>query len=241
MGRDPDKTVELTNELTRQMKAIAADLWKQTGALAADGAMPVDTAKMKTAENDPRKPEKTEKTETNTKPAPKSQVPSFQQLWQTADETVDWTEVLTYRNAPDGLTSDTLWAFLRKHAEGVLNGDMKDYVEVLKTTNPLGDLTPFASGMQIRAVSPDRLEATFECMPAAMEAGEKKKAQYLCGMGIRVARDLLALLPVLEVGVQGTWNGEIVLDVTYPRKKFRKQNFSFVDPVSFTRECEKEI
>lgn len=148
------------------------------------------------------------------------------QLWKVADEVIDWTEVLAHEHSPDGLTSERLWSFYRRNAEKVLKGDMKAYVEVLKTCNPLGDLTTYAQDVQIRTPGPDRLEASFSCLP---DTDERK----MYGLMLRIARDLFATLPVKEVGVEAFENGKTAAEATYTREQMKKQNFKFLDPVKF--------
>ena len=56
-------------------------------------------------------------------------------------------------------------------------------------------------------------------------------------MGVRIARDLLACLPVSEVHVTASWQGKTVLDAVYRREQLLHRNFSFLDPVRLTEEC----
>ena len=86
----------------------------------------------------------------------------------------------------------------------------------------------------MRAPNADRLEAQFTCKPEYLESDGKK---YLSAMGVRIARDLMACLPVSEIGVKALADGETVMEVTYTREQMMHRNFSFLDPVAFTEEC----
>ena len=55
---------------------------------------------------------------------------------------------------------------------------------------------------------------------------------YLCGMALRIARDLFAVLPVLKVEVATD-----ALTVTFTRAQMNKVRFAFIDPVKFVKEC----
>lgn len=230
MGTDLDRMAAYTSEFARQMREIAADLWnsdlpenkKQPG----NGKTQTELRSMEEKASEPKK-----------RPGKEAELPTFEHLWKTSDETVEWTVVLTHEHPTDGLTSQAQWDYLRQHAEGVLNGDVREYAAVLEHMNPLGDLTIFASGIQIRACSADRLEVSFQCMPSTSGESEQKRQRYVCGMCLRIARDLMALLPVTEVGVEALRMSETEMKVTYTREKLRKRNFSFTDPVVFTREC----
>ena len=158
---------------------------------------------------------------------------SFDQLWKTADETVDWTDALVNAQCPDGMTSPQLWAFFHEHGQNVLAGDTEAYLQVMDRADPLGDLQPFARSIEATADSSDLLSATFQVLPSYLEGTEEAKERYLCGMSLRIARDLLALLPVSAVQVKSMQEDELLLSVTFPRSELQKVHFSFIDPVAF--------
>ena len=56
-------------------------------------------------------------------------------------------------------------------------------------------------------------------------------------MSLRVARDLLAVLPISEVTVTGNLQGREILKVTYGRSQLLKKNVAFLNPADFAREC----
>ena len=213
MSEDVNRPAAEENDLLKKMRAIASDLWRETPDVAAE-------------------------------PKPKAEKPArvvvrrpdigIDNLWMTADETIDWTDALAHDYPADGLTNPRLWSFYHKQAEAVLSGDTKAYAEVLKKANPLGELTAFAEGISMRAPDADRAEAQFNCRAEYMEPGAKK---YLSAMGVRIARDLLACLPVGEVGVKAVQDGKTVMEVTYRRDQMMHRNFSFLDPVKLTEEC----
>ena len=202
------------SELLRRMKEIASDLWREP---------PEDVVP------EPKKQE--------AKPAKvvvKRPKIGIENLWMTADETIEWTDALAHDEPTDGLTPQKLWEFYHKNAEAVLNGDLAAYTEVLRKANPLGELMEYAHGISMRAPDPDRLEAMFTGRDEHMEKDAK---QYLSAMGVRIARDLLACLPVSEVHVTASWQGKTVMDAVYSREQLLHRNFSFLDPVQLTEEC----
>lgn len=201
-------------ELLKRMKAIASDLWRE----------PVDTE----VSAEPKAPQ-----ERPAKVVVKQPDIRINNLWMTADETVDWTDAMAHDVPADGLTSPILWRFYHEKAEKVLSGDLKTYAEVLKKANPLGELTAFAGSISMRAPDPDRLEAQFVCHADYLESDGRK---YLCAMGVRIARDLFAILPVSEVAVTATAGSRQAMQVTYRRQQLLHRNFSFLDPVAFTEE-----
>ena len=212
MSEDINRPAE-TSDLLKKMRAITADLWGETPDVPAE-------------------------------PKPKAEKPArvvvkrpeigIDNLWMTADETIDWTDALAHEYPADGLTNIRLWSFYHKQAEAVLSGDTRAYAEVLKKANPLGELTAFAEGISMRAPDADRVEAQFNIRQEYLDAEGKK---YLSAMGVRIARDLLACLPVSEVGVKAVQDGKAVMDVNYRREQLLHRNFSFVSPVKLTEEC----
>ena len=212
MSEDINRPAD-ASDLLKKMRAITADLWRESPDVTAE-------------------------------PKPKAEKPArvvvkrpeigIDNLWMTADETIDWTDALAHEFPADGLTSVRLWSFYHKQAEAVLSGDTKAYAEVLKKANPLGELTTFAEGISMRAPDADRVEAQFNCRREHLEADGKK---YLSAMGVRIARDLLACLPVSEVGVKALQDGRSAMEVTYRREDMAHRNFSFLDPVKLTEDC----
>ncbi len=213
MTEDINNPTDAANDLLKKLSAITADFWGNTPDVAAEPkAQPEKPARVVLKRPDI----------------------GIDNLWMTADETIDWTDALGHEYPTDGLTSIRLWSFYHKQAEAVLAGNTQAYAEVLKKANPLGELTAFAEGISMRAPDADRVEAQFNCRGEYIQSDGKK---YLCAMGVRIARDLLACLPVSEVGVKAVKDGKILMDVTYRRETLMHRNFSFLDPVKLTEEC----
>ena len=209
-------------DLLKKLAAIGSDLW---------GGMPSAAYEKEEAQDSPaEKP--------SAQASAQNKVSTLRDIWKTADETVDWTDALAHNTPADGLTGKRLWVFYHKMAEKVLSGDLNAYTEVLKTSNPLGELTDYAEGINMRAPDADRLESTFVCRKELMKEDRKL---YLAGMGLRIARDLLACLPVNEVKVTAEQDGKTVFTATYPRQQLLHRNFAFIDPVRFAEECGAEF
>ena len=215
-------------DFMKKMKAVASDLW---------GAAPKNPPAAAQNSEDGSYDAQTVNDTRAQMPARKDAL-TLDNLWKTADETVDWTGALAHEQSPDGLTSPVLWCFYHRHAQRVLNGDIQAYADVLKAANPLGELTEFAESMTLRPVSAGRVECEFEAKEALTADSPK---QYLAAMGLRIARDLLACLPVDEVGIRTTLHGNTIMTVTYPREKLLHRNFLFADPEKLAEECGVEM
>lgn len=174
-------------------------------------------------------------------PVYKSTFPPFEQMWKTADDTVDWTDALAHDQPTDGLTSAHLWQFFHQNAARVLSGDVAAYVEVLKAANPLGDLSPYATSFDVEAESADRVQVRFSVHPAYMDKAEAEVRRYLCAVALRAARDVMALLPVREVQVAAMQAAAPLMQVLFDRGELQKVRFSFIDPVAFVTACGAEF
>ena len=165
-------------------------------------------------------------------PAQQPSLPAFTQLWKTADETIDWTDILISPTPTDGLTPPDRWALYHRHAAAVLRGDTAAYLAVLQSANPMEDLMPYVSALDVTTVDADTLHASFA--PRADLLGDNADT-YLCGMALRIARDLFAALPVLAVTVKALQGDDALLDVTLTRAQMNKVRFAFIDPVEFVK------
>ena len=236
MSEEKNRQVSSQEELMRRLKAIGVDLW---GGLAprdhAENSAPEAADEMK--ENQ-RKTEKGRNTPEETPVHRPGKKTTLENLWITADETVDWTEALLWESPRDGLTSMKLWNFYHRMAPQVLEGDTEAYAEVLTTINPLGDLTEYVSGMILRTPGADRLECVFECQPDDLE---KYGRNYLGALSLRIARDLLAALPVTEVQVRGNLNGDEKVNVLFRREQLQKKKMAFLIPADFVEACGGQI
>lgn len=161
-------------------------------------------------------------------------LPPFCKLWKTADETIDWTDILVSPTPTDGLTPPDKWALYHQYAAGVLKGDISAYLAVLQAENPMADLTPYVAALDVTTVDADVLRATFTARPDLLEQDAK---HYLCGMAVRTARDLFAALPILQVDVIALADGKPLLTVTFTRQTMNKVRFAFIDPVEFAERC----
>ncbi len=215
----------LQQELMKRMKGIASDLWQGPGTGAVPGQAEA-APKAAAAGRAKKAPEAV--------PAPAETKKDIHGLWKSADATVDWTDALIHDHPADGLTQRKVWALYHRLAPKVLRGDLDAYAEVLTTTNPLGELTDYVDGMVIRTPDSDRLECRFECRKEFLK---EEPEVYLSGLSLRIARDLLAALPVSEVYVEGNQGGRRKVGVTYSREKLHKKNPAFLDPVEFAKEC----
>lgn len=173
-------------------------------------------------------------------PAPAA-LPSFDQIWQTADESIDWTDILSGRNTMGLDPVSHRWQFLRKHAGNVLNGSLPDYAAVLQEIRPLDDMKAYAHHIRVRAVSSDEIAVSYEAFEEDASDNATAYEHYLCGIALRCARDIFAVLPVTHVQVKASAAGVQQLQVCFKRSDMQKTLFTFIDPVDFVRDLGGEL
>lgn len=160
----------------------------------------------------------------------------FTELWKVADEPIDWTEVLSSPIPTDGLVSAEKWAIYRQYADKVLSGDTATYLDVLKAVDPMGDLAPYTSSLSVATRDADVMLATFAVRDDLLDSDGE---HYLCGLSLRIARDLFATLPVTHVIVTATQKEQTIRRVDFPRSAMQNARFQFVDPVAFVGQLEE--
>lgn len=213
---------DLYGENNASLERLSRDVQEMTG---------VDPTLMQTAPAQEPAPAAEAKPIPEKKPVP----PPFEALWKVADEPIDWTEVFASPTPTDGLTSPAKWKKYREYAASVLHGDLPTYLKVLNAANPMADLMPYVAALDVAALNSDALRAEFSARPDLLPGDEGRR--YLCGMAVRIARDLFAVLPVTHVTVAARHDGKELLTVEFARQELNKVRFAFIDPVAFTTEC----
>lgn len=152
------------------------------------------------------------------------------------------------------------WQGMQELGRAVLSGDPQAYIEVLQEFAPWDDMQALGGVLRLRSDAPDRVAADLKILDTDVVPEEeyqllqngrisrKKLAKtrayelyqdYVCGAALRVAREVLALLPVqyVFVTVSGdmldTSSGHIetqpLLSVLFPRRTIEGLNFDTVD------------
>jgi hypothetical protein len=153
------------------------------------------------------------------------------------------------------------WRRMHDVAGRMLNRDIDTYFEVIEEFAPLDDLVEFGSGFEFGTDNPNEIHVSFDVhaqtvIPEKAQSLTKtgklsEKAlsktayfdlyqDYVCGCALRIARDMLALLPINYVYVHAQEErlnpatGHIetitILSVKYDRITQGRLNFTNLDP-----------
>ena len=163
-------------------------------------------------------------------------LPDFRDLWKTADETIDWTEILSGAAIPQ--VDEKKLAIYTQNAEAVLRGDQDAYLTVLHTADPMADLMSFVTSLDVSAQSADDMRAVYG-VRADLQGDDPRR--YLSAVALRIARDLFAVLPVTNVTVEARDGDQARLQVSFQRRELHKVRFAFIDPAEFVAQCGGEF
>lgn len=155
----------------------------------------------------------------------------------------------------------TGWKHMNDVARRVLIRDIDAYFEVIQEFAPLDDLTEFGSGFDFGTDNPYEIHVSFDVHPQTIvpekalsltktgKLSEKAMPKstyfdivqdFVCSCALRIARDMLALLPINHVFVHayedrlnpatGYIEKIAILSVKYDRMTMNRLNFTGLDP-----------
>lgn len=160
-------------------------------------------------------------------------------IHKTADDSVDWTEVLVSPLAPDDSYNQTMWGFYHDMAPKILSGDIDSYLQLIYEVNPLDDLLAYGSGFEFGTDDSKKIEVEFSVNESALSNLKNSSSNleyndilqdYICSTCIRIARDMFALLPISNIIVHADLNNETVLSVNFDRDTISTIKFGYIDP-----------
>ncbi|WP_462413503.1 DUF4236 domain-containing protein [Neobacillus sp. Marseille-QA0830] len=153
------------------------------------------------------------------------------------------------------------WKQMHDLAERVLYRDIEAYYEVIQEMAPLDDLVEFGSGFEFGTDNPYEIHVSFDVNAETVipnkaltltktgKLSEKNLTKtayydiyqdYVCSCALRIARDMLALLPITNVFVHayedrinaatGHMEKLTILSVKYDRLTMNRLNFAQLDP-----------
>lgn len=160
-------------------------------------------------------------------------------IHKTADDTIDWPEILASETAPDDSYNQEMWSYYHEAAEQVIAGDIDTYLRLIYEVNPLEDLIEYGSNFEFGTDNPGKMEVEFTVNRDVLTDARRNLNQFMfndlvqdfvCSLGIRIARDIFALLPVNRTIVHAVLDDTTVLSVDFDRETLSKVKFGMIDP-----------
>ncbi|MBR1482128.1 MAG: DUF4236 domain-containing protein [Ruminococcus sp.] len=166
-------------------------------------------------------------------------VNTLKSIHKTADDTIDWTEILVSPSAPDNSYNQQMWSYYYSVAPDVLRGDIDTYLKLIYEVNPLDDLLDYGTNFEFGTDDSDVIEVEFTVNSEVLSQAQHimRKADYndllqdfICSLSIRIARDMFALLPINHTIVHTVMNNQTILSVDFDKCSLSKVKFGFIDP-----------
>ena len=166
-------------------------------------------------------------------------VNTLKSIHKTADDTIDWTEILVSPSVPDNSYNQQMWSYYYSVAPDVLRGDIDTYLKLIYEVNPLDDLLDYGTNFEFGTDDSDVIEVEFTVNSEVLSQAQHimRKADYndllqdfICSLSIRIARDMFALLPINHTIVHTVMNNQTILSVDFDKCSLSKVKFGFIDP-----------
>ncbi|MCM3624812.1 DUF4236 domain-containing protein [Brevibacillus borstelensis] len=144
----------------------------------------------------------------------------FKKLFGTAEKERLLLEKQVEEAKKEDISDYESWEKLIATATKISNGDIDEYIEVIKELAPLDDLSDFGSGFEINVEHPDYVEVEFDVQSSdiipsvqksltktgKLSVKEMPKSRfyelyqdYVCSCVLRIARDMFAILPIKHI------------------------------------------
>lgn len=155
-------------------------------------------------------------------------VNSIKRIYVRCDDSIEWTEIISGTNNEELYMDKDIWEYCRGIAGKILSGNIDAYYEVIEELRPVDDLLLYGCDFEFGTDRPNYIEVEFRAKPEyVLENGvhDELLEEFVCGTSIRVARDLLALLPISKVIVHTHIDDRDVLSVLFTRQGLININF----------------
>lgn len=164
---------------------------------------------------------------------------TLKSIHKTADDTIDWTEILVSPTAPEDSYNQQMWSYYYSVAPDVLNGDIDTYLQLIYEVNPLDDLLDYGTNFEFGTDDPDKIEVEYTVNTDVLSQARRTMNRqdyhdlledFVCSLSIRIARDMFALLPVNHTIVHAVMDNQSVLSVDFDRGTLSRIKFGYIDP-----------
>lgn len=163
---------------------------------------------------------------------------TLKSIYSVSDSPVDWNKIVDSPTPPDDSYDARVWAYFYSIAPKVLGGDIDTYLKLIYEVNPLDDLLDYGDNFEFGTDNPDVIEVEFVINEGALAQAKSSLDQreynsllqdFVCGMSLRIARDMFALLPVTNTVVHTVLDGDTIFSVDFNRTTMAKLSFGYID------------
>ena len=144
------------------------------------------------------------------------------------DESIDWGEILAGTSPEELMMDRAFWLECKKYCARIMRGDIDAYLEVIEVFRPVDDILLYAGEFEFGTDASKYIETEFRIEPDVMLKGGVENPLFedlVMAVSIRVARDLMALLPVKNVVMHVVNNGKTFFSAIADKGEFAKCDF----------------
>ena len=120
---------------------------------------------------------------------------------------------------------------VKKLCSKIMAGDVNAYLQAIEIFKPVDDLLLYAGEFEFGSDSRNYIECEFRIKAEGISYSKDNSLfkSFVYAVSIRVARDLMALLPISFVIVHVVYDGKTVCSVNYNRNKLINIDFRRLD------------
>jgi len=146
-----------------------------------------------------------------------------------SDIFIDWSEIAFSNSNEDVLLDEDLWHFCKNKADCVLDGSIDAYLDVIEYVKPLDDLVQYAGDFEFGTDNPNIMYTEIRILledDNELIQNKRLFEEYTATISVKVAKDLLSLLPVTYVHIKALYENDIIFNFQIDRKHLEKVKYN---------------
>lgn len=163
----------------------------------------------------------------------------FGQIYKYSDFPIDWIDIANSDTAEELDMPEPMWQYCKEKADSILDGDVDTYLDVIETLRPVDDLLLYAGDFEFGTDKSNSMTVEYTAKIDNYQPDQLE--ELINAVAIRVARDIMALLPVIKVEVIVVNKYEQkLLEVTFNKRAFRNINFQALTATEIVSQIKRE-
>lgn len=159
---------------------------------------------------------------------PTLEITKIREIYRNSDYPIDWIEISNSESAEEVDMDSDLWKYCKGISDNILDGDVDVYLDVIETLRPVDDLLLYAGDFEFGTEKANSMTVEFTIKNNEFLSGVYKE-EYINAVSVRIARDLIALLPVSNVEIISVEeNGNEVSRVKINKRLLRNINYNIM-------------
>lgn len=165
---------------------------------------------------------------------------NIKSIYTGSDDEIDWAEIAAGADAEELLMDEGTWKYCSKVANKIIRGDIDTYLETIENLRPVDDLLLYGCDFEFGTDKSSYMEVEFNAKAEELLPQGLKDALFeelVCGTSIRVAKDIMAMLPVSRVIVHSVIAEKTVLSVLFEKKNLVKVDYRNMSAKAIVMRC----